>query len=232
MAYCSKCGSPISEGSQFCPTCGEPVARDNNQRKETFDGTIHKCPNCGQVLDAFSVACPSCGYELRDAHAVTSLRELSLCLQEVTSHSEKDVKQTFFERLRRDTTDVDNRAAALIMAFPIPNTREDLIEFIVVSASNIDVDAFNEMKRGSLSPSEIAMSSAWLSKLEQAYQKASITLSDDAAFERIKTIYDGTMKKVSWSKHAMRRFWLGFVIFWVVLIVFCQIMVMINPEVR
>lgn len=219
MAYCSKCGHQISDGAQFCSMCGTPIPREANQRKEAFDGTIHKCPNCGQVLGAFSTVCPSCGYELRNTQAATSLRELFTRIEEITSQSSGGVKQTLLERLRRDTTDTDDRAAALVKAFPIPNTREDLIEFIITSASNINVDAFNELKRSNLSSSDIAMSNAWLSKLEQAYQKASITLSGDITFEKIKALYDSTMKKVSWAKCAMIRFWIGLVVFWILFIV-------------
>lgn len=232
MAYCGKCGKWLSDEAVYCPSCGTSVTFGGNRRTEAFDGTVHKCPRCGQALDAFSAFCPACGYELRDVQAVSSLRELSLRLQEIADNSQKGMKRTLLERLRRDTSDADDRAAALIKASPIPNTREDLIEFIIASASNINVDAFNEMKRGNLSPSDIAMSNAWLSKLEQAYQKASITLGNDEAFERIKALYDNTMKRVSWSRHAVLRTVIVTVLLWTAIIVFCLIMAAIHPEAR
>ena len=31
-----------------------------------FKGKVYKCPNCGEILQSFSLICPSCGYEIRD----------------------------------------------------------------------------------------------------------------------------------------------------------------------
>ncbi|WP_255375165.1 zinc ribbon domain-containing protein [Collinsella sp. An307] len=230
--FCTKCGKQLNDDDRFCPSCGKStgmLAPDGaGARREQWEGTVFKCPCCGQVLDAFSVVCPSCGFELRDAKATTSLSVLSLKLQEITAHADKGVKQTLLERLRRDTSDVDDRAAALIKAFPIPNTKEDLIEFIIASAANINIDAFNEMKRGNLSSSEIAMSNAWLSKLEQAYRKASIVLDGEASFAKAKEMYVSTMKKVSSARHAIIRFWIALGLVWVGIILFCLLMATVN----
>ena len=116
----------------------------------------------------------------------------------------------------------------MIKAFPIPNTKEDLIEFIIVSAANINIDAFNEMKRGNLSSSEIVMSNAWLSKLEQAYRKASIVLDGEASFAKAKEIYDSTMKKVISARHAVVRFWIVLGLVWAGIILFCLFMAAVS----
>lgn len=199
---------------------------------ENWEGTVSKCPRCGESINAFAVRCPSCGYEFRNSTATASLRELSLRLQEITARSNKATKQTLLERLRRDPTDTDDQAASLIRAFPIPNTKEDLLEFIIASASNINADAFNEWKKGELSSTEVAMSNAWLSKLEQAYEKASIALADDPSFSRIQEVYNKKMKKISSARRATICFIIGFALAWVVLIAICLIMSFVNPEVR
>lgn len=236
MAYCSKCGKQMKDGAIFCSSCGTRMASSREEREgkraEQYDGEIHKCPSCGQTLDSLEVICPSCGYELRGAEAVGSLKELSNQLQQIRMQPDKGLRQTLIERLGRVPTDADDRAAALIKAYPIPNTKEDLIEFIITSAANINPDTFNDFKRSNVSSSDIAMSNAWLSKLEQAYQKASITLNGDEAFERIEAIYSTTMRKVSWARHAMLRFWIILALFWAAILVFCLIMAAINPEVR
>ncbi len=230
--FCAQCGKQLNDDDRFCPRCGKPAGAPAQsglgKGREQWEGTVFKCPRCGEVLDAFSAACPSCGFELRDAKATTSLNDLSLKLQEITASAGKGVKQTLFERLRHDTTEVDNRAVALIKAFPIPNTKEDLIEFIIMSAANINIDAFNEMKRGNLSSSEIAMSNAWLSKLEQAYRKASIVLDGEASFAKAKEIYDSTMKKVISARHAVVRFWIVLGLVWAGIILFCLFMAAVS----
>ena len=72
------------------------------------------------------------------------------------------------------------------------------------------------------------MSNAWLSKLEQAYQKASFMLGDDDAFEGIKELYDATMKKVRHAKRAMIRFWLIWAVAMAGLLGFTAVMSLIN----
>ncbi len=232
MAYCSKCGMPIKNGASFCSACGSRVAFSREEcegkRVEQYDGKVHKCPNCGHMLDSLEVICPACGYELRGAGAVGSLKELSAQLQQIRMQPDKGLKQTLIERLGHVPADVDDRAAALIKAYPIPNTKEDLIEFIITSAANINPDAFNDFRRSDASSSDIAMSNAWLSKLEQAYQKASFMLGDDDAFEGIKELYDATMKKVRHAKRAMIRFWLIWAVAMAGLLGFTAVMSLIN----
>ena len=50
MAFCSNCGERIEEGANFCNKCGKPVNENNSSRKVTYEGEIHKCPNCGGPL--------------------------------------------------------------------------------------------------------------------------------------------------------------------------------------
>ena len=230
MVYCSKCGKVLSEYAGFCTGCGAPIRRQSREKKrvEIHDGVVYKCPNCGQTLDALEAICPTCGYELRGAQAVGSLRDLSVLLQQIGAQSNKGMKQTLFERLSRIPTEMDARAAELIKAYPIPNTKEDLIEFIITSAANINSDAFNELKRSTVSSSDIAMSNAWLSKLEQAYQKASFMLREDDDFEAIKELYDTTKRRVVHAKRAMIRFWLIWAVFMAGLFGFIAIMLLIN----
>lgn len=75
--YCRKCGKQIPDNSRFCSFCGEDLSSDINteheergkKRKVVFDGEIHKCPNCGEILDAFVIKCPTCGFEIRGKKA-------------------------------------------------------------------------------------------------------------------------------------------------------------------
>lgn len=226
MAFCSQCGTKLADGAAFCSACGAPATshQEPGIRRDSFEGEIRRCPSCGQVLDAFEPVCPACGFELRNVKASASLKELSQQLQQISLQSNKGASQTLLERLRRDSTDADDRASSLIKAFPIPNTKEDLIEFIIASAANINVDAFNDIKRGNLSATDIAMSNAWLSKLEQAYQKAEIALERDEDFPKVRELYERKLRQVASARKAMLKFWIGWLILMGGLIAFCLIM--------
>ena len=87
MAYCINCGQELPEGAKFCAICGASANRTSQgtQRKTTYDGEIFKCPNCGDILDAYESVCETCGYERRGAKATSSVRELQLKLETLYS---------------------------------------------------------------------------------------------------------------------------------------------------
>lgn len=202
MAYCSNCGNQLVEGSKFCNNCGTAVdSENNNQRKTVYDGEIHKCPNCGEVLSSFVTVCPACGYELRGAKASNSVRELAIKLQQIesgrTSKSNNILGHGF---CFKQPDDIDEQKINLIKSFAIPNTKEDILEFAVLAASNVDRNAYDE-SYGYLSQRMNArrrdVSNAWMSKLEQAYQKAKIVLAGDPRLNEIQALYDSTHKSVN-----------------------------------
>ena len=202
MAYCSKCGSPLSEDARFCSFCGASVEgpTSSGKRKEQSDGVVHKCPRCGQILGAFAAVCPSCGYELRDVDASTVVNAMSEMLLKADSSEEK---------------------IAIIRSFPIPNTKEDVLEFITWASSNINPEAYKVFSSSS-NEENAAQSDAWEAKLDQAYQKARIMFGSDKEFPAVEAIYRQTKKGVAHAKGSMARFWIVFVavaiLLWAVLL--------------
>lgn len=168
MAYCVKCGTKLNKGSSFCHSCGTPVKNSEETgggktRSQAFSGTIYKCPNCGNPVEAFSASCPLCGYEFRNTKSSNAILEF----------------QGKYERTRSLEEKIN-----LIRLFAIPNNREDIIEFIILSRSNVDYNNYFDDKAGKLTD-------AWIAKLNQALDKAKIILPDDDPFrDRISEICD------------------------------------------
>lgn len=101
--FCQYCGTKLDPGVRFCKGCGKPIDRSGSsatgcasqkteeifsykqhtERKTVYEGQLHKCQNCGELLDAFRSHCPSCGYEIRDARSSNSVRELAKNLNEL-----------------------------------------------------------------------------------------------------------------------------------------------------
>lgn len=76
MAFCTNCGQELAEGAKFCANCGKTVDSNTTyQRKTVYDGVIHKCPNCGEVLSSFLANCPACGFEFNSKKVNTSLKK-------------------------------------------------------------------------------------------------------------------------------------------------------------
>ena len=183
--FCAYCGNRINVGAKFCSSCGKATNNnfcyeqektenfseeknvsfgDNTEqgdtfpneqiRKETYDGEIRKCPNCGEVLKSFTLNCPTCGYELRNSNTTNYIHEFTRKLEMATTTEQKD---------------------DLIRHFVMPNTKEDIYEFMILAAANLEANSDN--------------SDAWHIKIEQAYQKSRIIFGDSPEFKIIEDIY-------------------------------------------
>lgn len=145
------------------PEASEP------KRKTVYEGRIHKCPSCGENISSFMASCPSCRYEFRDSEASVSVRELSRKLELASSDKEK---------------------ADLIRNFPIPNTREDILEFMILASTNIE-NSFQQ-----------EVSEAWSVKFEQAYEKSKILYGEMEEFSRCHDLF---LRKKEASRKTIQR---------------------------
>lgn len=186
MAYCTNCGQQLPEDAKYCSNCGTAAGKVKAtaaQRKTVYDGELHKCPNCGEVLKSFEVVCSSCGCELRDIYAPSSVRafaEKMEVLQQNGSLTDKDI--------------IINH----IRTFPVPNTKEDLFEFIILAGVNIRENRYDD----DLPKYKQEISDAWKAKFEQAYRKAKIAFKDDTSFREIEDLY---REKMGEQKQAKRK---------------------------
>lgn len=171
MAYCEKCGHELNPNAKFCYKCGAVVKETtiHSERKTVYEGTIHKCPNCGEVLNSFISNCPSCGYEIRDALGSEAIQKFATKLYSVENRQEK---------------------ITIIRNFPIPNTKEDILEFMILASTNV----------GDNTESDI--SSAWKSKTDQAYHKAQIIIKDEKEFAKIEKLYSEVGEKITKQKRS------------------------------
>lgn len=174
--FCPVCGEKQQPDFKFCNNCGSELVHlchgESNTEQECkkeqsnpHESNIQKCPNCGEVLNSFTVVCPSCGYELRDFSA--SVQKLYEKLNSVSSIDEK---------------------AMLIRNYPVPNTKEDILEFMILASTNVN---------GNIDKS---IFDAWISKIEQTYNKAKIMLQNDSCFQQIEDIYKKTKINIAKGK--------------------------------
>lgn len=195
MAFCSNCGQQLVDGAKFCLACGARVnttTENNDQRKSVYEGTIHKCPNCGDILDAYESVCESCGYERRGTKPTSSVQELAKKLQEIEAQRPPKKEASMFKQAKNfgQVSKTDEQKIDLIKNYSIPNNKEDIMEFAVLAASNIDADAFSGMNnQNPYNASTMAISNAWLVKLEQAYQKAKLVFNNDNRLLEIEKLY-------------------------------------------
>ncbi len=195
---------PVSVVTTPPPVPAAPVNPETRQQQ--FAGVIVKCPNCGQPISNIDVICPSCGYQITGRAASNSVQRLQAELMAV-ENSRKEITGLGILKKMLDGEGEEEiickKKATLIGSFPIPNTIEEIAEFVILAASNINVSLSkaslgnrfgrtgNDFKAG-----ERGISDAWVGKLQQAYQKAELMFSDKPAFEKIKDIYLRKMKEL------------------------------------
>ena len=89
------------------------------EKKEAFG---RKCPNCGAQVPPLTLKC-ECGYEFTKKESVSSV-------------------QVFFEKISKLSTEIkdederNEKIRETINLFPVPNTKEDIIEFLSLAVPN------------------------------------------------------------------------------------------------
>lgn len=215
MAYCMNCGQQLPEGAKFCSSCGTAtgdVKTETAQRKTVYDGELHKCPNCGELINAFVTICPACNYELRGAKASSIVKEFADKLEQIERTREAQKSNSFIGMLYGSDGQLnktDEQKISLIRSFSIPNTKEDIFEFMILAASNIDLKLYGLGDKGVITASQRAVSDAWLAKFEQAYEKASFAFSTSSDFLSIKDIHDKKIKQLKRKKWEIPMLILG-----------------------
>lgn len=220
--FCSYCGTKLVPGTRFCPGCGKPVgvetpqermtpppipqstqnlsnsSSEHSERSQGYAGVVLKCPNCGAPIGQTTVICPVCGYHITGRSAVSSVKRFSDELMQLESN-----RKTGFGQILGQANPVDVQKLSLIKSFPIPNTIDDIQEFVMLAIANIDTKlsknsiankysgAMNTIYRTTNSNSNMPklISDAWVAKLRQAYEKAKISFPDEPSFSGIKEIY-------------------------------------------
>lgn len=170
MIFCSNCGQQLNDDAKFCHSCGTKTETTNNsytKRETVFEGNIHKCPSCGEFINSFTAICPTCGYEFRGTNVSSSMQTFS------------------YEVAKTNTIEIK---ASIIRNFPIPNTKEDIMEFILLASTNL------------IGEQDATVFDAWFVKFNQCYQKAKYVINDPASFANIQDIYDNTIKQLKREK--------------------------------
>jgi hypothetical protein len=181
-------------------------------------GNIRKCPACGAEVPAMTAVCPECKHEFSNVKVASSVQQFFEKLDAVDTavfekDSEKEAKGPLggamgamfgldrMVKMQSGTSAGEKRKIALIEGFPIPNGKEDIVEFIITASSRIKpLPGMMELMGRMAPPSERnsikVLNDAWSAKLEQAYTKAKMSFgSDKTAIAQIEEIIGNVQGK-------------------------------------
>ena len=207
VVRCRKCGAKMSADTKFCPSCGIPIIEETKptvsvppvvDEKKEGEKKVHKCPICGEILFSDALKCPSCGNEIRGREAVTSVRE-------------------FFDKI--SNIEDENKKNEAIKMYPIPNNKEDIIEFMLLACSNFDAKYYATNKQGD------SIANAWYTKIEQCYKKSAMMFTESADIQKIKKLY----KEIQITTNTIKRNKLIMTVTGIALIIASAIMFGLSP---
>jgi hypothetical protein len=188
MAFCSNCGIKLEEGVKFCPSCGTQAVTAAKPVVEKA-GDIRKCPACGADVESFQTRCSSCGHEFSNVKVTSSVEQFFEKLNALDQHiyeTGSDTQSLGSSLLNMyglgGTRKGDKRRINLIESFPIPNAKEDILEFMIMASSRINYSGVKWMgnPNAMTESRELAKyNNAWKSKIKQAYTKAKIAFVGD-----------------------------------------------------
>ena len=137
--------------------------RELNEKKDALEKKYEKekkeafgqvCPNCGKQVPPLTLKC-DCGYEFTKSKTASSMQVLSEKLNAV-SLTRDEIKEiddaADGEKEGKRSKYLTDKKIEIITTFPVPNTKEDIIDFLSVSVSSANKKlSFFDTKKGVLS---------------------------------------------------------------------------------
>lgn len=170
----------------------EPKTKEAANKSDKY-GDVKKCPACGSIVQSFQIKCIDCGHEFSNIESNASINKLFEILNDA-ENERKDERMSFGNALEGmfaksfglDVGNkVDSRKKTIISNFPIPTTKNDILEFLSLAIPNAK-KAGNFFTSGSFnSPANHRNKlhndfvTVWKAKCEQIIMKARFTMKED-----------------------------------------------------
>lgn len=157
-------------------------------------GDVKKCPACGAIVQSLQAVCSDCGHEFRNIDSVNSIKEFfrdyqkieqSVTVKKTGGLMGMIVDDSEGNRLKQ----VFSKKKEFIMHFPIPNSKEDILEFLMMAvplAKPAKKGGLGFMKKFSANFGDDEhknwnhkVAEVWIQKCEQIIMKAKFSMKED-----------------------------------------------------
>lgn len=169
----------------------------NNLTQNSKLGDIKKCPECGSVVESFNTKCKDCGHEFRNVGINSSVKRFSEQLLVIDIDARDDYykngrdktvipkgplssekifqKSTQVIELEIEASAIE-RKINLICSFPVPNSKEEILEFLVlcIPLASKKLGFWDKVQQ-----SKTKLKKAWLSKAEEIIMRARFSMKED-----------------------------------------------------
>ncbi|MDR2543676.1 MAG: zinc ribbon domain-containing protein [Treponema sp.] len=201
MNFCTNCGEKLTGSAKFCASCGTQTggAAQEAPRPATEKvGNIRKCPACGAEVQAMTAICSLCGLEFSNVKVSSTVQAFFEKLDAIQEdiyqkQSEKEANTSVKSAIGSlfagslggafmGASAGAKRQIGMIEGFPIPNSKEDIMEFVLIASGR-----YRGLKKPFIptgydaaeKAEQFKLDDAWRIKCGQAYTKAKITFGSD-----------------------------------------------------
>ncbi len=112
--------------------------RDEQYEKEKKEKIGKVCPKCGKQVPPLTLVC-DCGFEFTEQKRLSSVEKLSELLNNITltpSEEREIEKEAPIDKKGKREGFIVDKKISIISTFPVPNTKEDIVEFLAISISS------------------------------------------------------------------------------------------------
>ncbi len=156
-----------------------------SQQQTNKEGDIKKCPSCGAPVNSFTSKCNECGHEFRNIagnKSATSLFQLLTEAEDKIRTERLNLKGVYNPAIQTQMA-IGTAQATIINSFPVPNSKEDILEFL-----SLTVPKVKNIKKGFFSmwsdPHHFnqgiqSVNRAWADKCSEVIIKGRFLFKDD-----------------------------------------------------
>jgi predicted RNA-binding Zn-ribbon protein involved in translation (DUF1610 family) len=166
--------------------------KENEPKSDKF-GDVNKCPACGAVVISFTSKCADCGSDYTNIEANASIQKLFKMLDEVESQRDDQITASSIlgglfnngigggalSSILGGGNKTDKRKKEIISTFPIPNTKNDILEFLTLAFPKATQKGNFLTKNNPENIDHNEFVPVWKAKTEQIIMKARFALKED-----------------------------------------------------
>lgn len=167
-------------------------------------GDVKKCPRCGEPVEPMAVKCSACGYEFRNVDALKSSQRLAEKLEAIEeAYRGKKIEQDagFGQKVDVTGSRVAREQVTAIKSFPVPTTKEDLLDFAISMQS--------KWKSSTMGDDQLGLKSAYKAKYDECVNKAQVLFPNDPMFQGVFEQYQADKKNIWANMSTTKKCLLG-----------------------
>jgi len=153
-------------------------------------GDVKKCPACGAMVQSFQTKCTDCGHEFSNIEANASIDKLFKMLNDAEDNRKEDSDTSnplkaigsFYAKSFSGLTGpgkVDKKKMEIISNFPIPTTKNDILEFLSLAVPKAKQIGNFLTKNNPENKAHNEFVPVWKTKCEQIIMKAKFSMKED-----------------------------------------------------